>query len=146
MKNVKYAALVALLLSSVTAGCSNNSWNPFRKKTPPPAPVVDVATMDNTSLGADEVRPTTIDTTPVAVTHDPIVTHTAGGETTAISTPDPIPAGGGTTYTVKKKDTLWSIASRLLGNGQRWRDIVAANPGLDPKKMAVGQTIQIPPK
>ncbi len=145
MKNVKYAALVALLLGSMSAGCSNNSWNPFRKKTPPPAPV-DVATMDNTSLGADAVRPTTINTaTPVAT--DPIPVSSGGG-TTIISTPDPVPATGGgeTTYTIQKKDTLWSIATRLLGNGQRYRDILAANPGLDAKKLAVGQTIKIPPK
>jgi nucleoid-associated protein YgaU len=148
MKNVKYAALVALLLSSMSAGCSNNSWNPFRKKTPPPAPV-DVATMDNTTLGSDEVRPTTINTaTPMNT--DPIPVSSGGG-TTVFSTPDPVPAGGGatggeTTYTIQKKDTLWSIASRLLGNGQRYRDILAANPGLDAKKLAVGQTIKIPPK
>ncbi len=48
------------------------------------------------------------------------------------------------TYTVRKKDTLWSIAKRLLGDGQRWKEIVAANPGLDPQKLMPGQTIRLP--
>lgn len=48
------------------------------------------------------------------------------------------------TYTVRKKDTLWSIAKRHLGDGQRWREIVAANPGLDHRKLMPGQTIKLP--
>jgi nucleoid-associated protein YgaU len=34
------------------------------------------------------------------------------------------------TFTVRKGDTLWSIAVRALGDGQRWREIVARNPSL----------------
>ena len=30
-------------------------------------------------------------------------------------------------YTVKKGDSLWSIAARLLGNGTRWKEIYEAN-------------------
>jgi len=50
------------------------------------------------------------------------------------------------TYTIQKGDTLWSIAVSLLGDGQRWKDIKAANPGLDEKKLPVGKAIAIPPK
>lgn len=49
-------------------------------------------------------------------------------------------------YTIKKGDTLWSIAKKYLGDGQRWRDIVAANPGLVPAKLRVGQKITLPQK
>ncbi len=59
--------------------------------------------------------------------------------------PAPAPtAGAGGSYTVQPKDTLWSIAQRTYGDGKRWHDIVAANPGLDPQKLAVGQTIRLP--
>jgi len=50
------------------------------------------------------------------------------------------------TYTIQKGDTLWSIAVKLLGDGQRWKDIKAANPSLDEKKLPIGKAITIPPK
>ena len=48
------------------------------------------------------------------------------------------------TYVVRAGDTLSGIASRLLGDGDRWREIVAANPGLDPKRLLVGKSISVP--
>ncbi len=52
------------------------------------------------------------------------------------------------TYTVQKGDTLWSIAQRFLGDGKRWREIIDANPGMDPvpANLKVGQVITLPPK
>lgn len=67
-------------------------------------------------------------------------------EATATYTPPPVeaaPATGGT-YTVQKGDTLWSIAVRHYGNGQKWRDIMAANGMSDPKQLKVGQTLTLP--
>jgi len=48
------------------------------------------------------------------------------------------------TYTIQPKDTLWSIAKRHLGDGKRWKEIVDENPGLDPQKLRIGQTIRLP--
>ena len=48
------------------------------------------------------------------------------------------------TYVVRAGDTLSGIASRLLGDGDRWRELVAANPGLDPKRLLVGKSISVP--
>ena len=39
---------------------------------------------------------------------------------------------------------MWRIATEMLGNGERYKDILKANPGLDPKKLQVGQKIMIP--
>lgn len=67
-------------------------------------------------------------------------------EATATYTPAPVeaaPATGGT-YTVQKGDTLWSIAARHYGNGQKWRDIAAANGMSDPRQLKVGQTLTLP--
>ncbi len=50
------------------------------------------------------------------------------------------------TYVVQKKDTLWSIAKKVYGDGQRWKDIVEANPGLNPRKLHTGQKLNLPPK
>jgi len=34
-------------------------------------------------------------------------------------------------YRVRQGDELWDIAERELGAGERWRQLVAANPGVD---------------
>jgi LysM repeat protein len=50
----------------------------------------------------------------------------------------------GVTYTIKQGDTLWAIAAKTLGNGARWREIAGSNNIIDPKKLKIGQQIQIP--
>lgn len=48
------------------------------------------------------------------------------------------------TYQVRQGDTLWGIAQRLLGDGNRWREIAAANGVNDPRRLQVGAQLQIP--
>jgi 5'-nucleotidase len=50
----------------------------------------------------------------------------------------------GAHYTVKKGDSLWSIAQSHYGDGNKWKKIAAANPKMDPNKVIVGQTITLP--
>lgn len=48
-----------------------------------------------------------------------------------------------TTYTVKKGDSLWKIASKLLGTGTKYTQIQKAN-GLKSSLIRVGQKLKIP--
>ncbi len=48
-----------------------------------------------------------------------------------------------TTYTVKKGDSLWKIAKKLLGNGNKYKQIQSAN-GLSSALIRVGQKLKIP--
>lgn len=51
------------------------------------------------------------------------------------------------TYTVQPGDTLWAIAKRTLGAGERWREIWQANRaviGPDPNLIFPGQQLTIP--
>lgn len=61
---------------------------------------------------------------------------------------DPGPGAGlgqpGGTYVVRKGDTLWSIAARVYNDGQRYRDVLAANPGIDASRLSIGQELVLP--
>ncbi|MHC4561811.1 MAG: LysM peptidoglycan-binding domain-containing protein [Planctomycetota bacterium] len=57
---------------------------------------------------------------------------------------EPLPPSGVVTHTIQRGDTLWTLSKRYLGSGKRYREILAANPGLQPKKLRIGQTIVIP--
>lgn len=50
----------------------------------------------------------------------------------------------GARYTIKKGESLWTIAQAKYGDGNKWKKIAAANPKLDPNKVQAGQTITIP--
>ena len=52
--------------------------------------------------------------------------------------------GGGTRYKVRKGESLWSIAQAKYGNGNKWKQIAAANPKIDPNRVQAGQTITLP--
>jgi transposase len=39
---------------------------------------------------------------------------------------------------------IYSISRKSYGDGKQWQKIAAANPGLRPENLKVGQTIQIP--
>ena len=60
--------------------------------------------------------------------------------TQKVSTP---PAAKGT-YVVKRGDMLSVIAQRELGSSKRWREIVALNPKVDPKKLHEGTVLRMP--
>jgi LysM repeat protein len=51
------------------------------------------------------------------------------------------PEAAGTEYVVVKGDSLWKIAKK---NGVTVKAIEAANPGIDPARLKVGQKISIP--
>jgi Tfp pilus assembly protein FimV len=51
------------------------------------------------------------------------------------------------TVTVKKGDSLWNIADNLTGDGERWHELVDANPNLKLSEDYViqpGQVLHVP--
>ena len=50
------------------------------------------------------------------------------------------------TYMVRSGQSLWSIAVELLGDGQRYIDLLEANPGLraNPGYIVPGQELSLP--
>jgi nucleoid-associated protein YgaU len=47
-------------------------------------------------------------------------------------------------YTVKRGDTLSSIAADQLGDYRRWTEIADLNDIRDPRRVKVGQTLRLP--
>lgn len=45
------------------------------------------------------------------------------------------------TYTVKNGDTLWVIARKEYGSGDKWKDLAKKNNITDPRKLRVGQVL-----
>ena len=87
---------------------------------------------------------------------DQTTTTVPGGEQSAVATvpveptamppvetaPVELPSVQSTTpYTIQKGDMITTIAYKY---GLRWQDVMAVNPGLDSKKLRVGQVIQLP--
>jgi hypothetical protein len=62
--------------------------------------------------------------------------------------PTQVPAAAGTGaarfYRIAAGDTLARIAQRLYGDAGKWRELVKANPRLDPRRLKVGATIALP--
>ena len=51
------------------------------------------------------------------------------------------------TYLVAEGDSLWSIASKQLGSGKRYKEILALNPQITKDTiLAIGTTLKLPPK
>ncbi len=46
--------------------------------------------------------------------------------------------------TVTKGTTLWALAKKYYGDGNRWKEIQAANGGVNERKLRIGSTLVIP--
>lgn len=47
-------------------------------------------------------------------------------------------------YTVQRNDSLWKIAAKHLGDGQRYMEIARLNGMSDPNRLSVGQILKLP--
>ncbi|CAN5322848.1 hypothetical protein BH18GEM1_BH18GEM1_12270 [soil metagenome] len=70
----------------------------------------------------------------------------SGGSSTAPAQKPEKTGIGQKTYTVQSGDSLWKIAERHYGDGNRWRQIFEANQDQieDPDVIHPGQTLMIP--
>lgn len=53
---------------------------------------------------------------------------------------------GATKYVVQEGDTLAGISENWFGRRGKWGLVVAANPGMDPGRLAIGQVLMLPSK
>jgi LysM repeat protein len=75
------------------------------------------------------------------------VTATAGNETTADAPEDNSIPTDTKLYTIKSGDSLWSIAQKQLGNGDRFKEILKLNPNISAESnLVIGTKLKIPAK
>ena len=123
---MKFAIPMIVVSMMVAAGCQQQQAS---------KPMTDSAALDVTP--APE---------PVAYS-SPSPMQTMTPDPALASAPASPAASDGTasgSYTIKKGDTLWRIASSKYGDGKKWHEIADANPGLSPSSLRVGETITLP--
>ncbi len=55
-----------------------------------------------------------------------------------------IAPSSGATYSVRSGDSLSKIAATQLGDQNRYSEIIALNPGINPAKLSIGQSLRLP--
>lgn len=119
--------------TGVTAGSTPGTFAAGTTTSAGPA-TTPTATANASPTSPKPVVPTGSTTTgrPVTVDFDP---------RTVVAEPA---TAGSRSYVIKSGDTLEAIARAQLGDGQKWRQIASANPGINPNNLKVGQSITIP--
>ncbi len=62
----------------------------------------------------------------------------------AVRAPAPAPTTSRSSYSVRSGDSLSKIAASQLGDANRYGEILALNPGLNPQRLNVGQSLRMP--
>ena len=126
---MRYAVMCLLAISLVSVGCNKNkgpqtmSNEPPVSQTPPP----------------EAMAPAEPSLPPV----EPAPTQPKSIESLSNEAPQATASG---TYIIQPGDTFIKIARKLYNNEHRYKDIQALNPGVDPRKLRVGQVINVPEK
>jgi nucleoid-associated protein YgaU len=154
----KFGILVILILVVIIGvvavwGVGGEDRNPF-EGSPAGGDAVATAPGDPAAPDAKATDPawpgaaTAVNTAPSAVPTGPVnppvvqsgVTPAAGPEAAGRSAAE----SGFTTYRIQKGDTLAAIAQRIMGDRNKWKQIVDANPGLDARRLKIDMEIRVP--
>ena len=122
--------MVVLMLVMTVAGCQT-------QQKPAPADTQAARATLPSVLDVTAPAPATTASSPTVVAVDPVATPAAAVTQTPTES-------AGSSYTVKKGDTLFHIAKEHYGDGKKWQQIAAANPGVTPTSLKVGQTLVMP--
>jgi len=132
---MRHTFLIGLFAGTVVlAGC-NNQEQAQLTPVPPPAETG----YGDLPTGYTDPQPIATDPQPLVIEQPQVITATDGGNWDYST-----PTDASETYTIVKGDTLYAIAKRHYGDGNRWKDILNANPGIQPKRLMVGQEITLP--
>lgn len=132
----------------IVTGCQS-------QPTPPPAQATTPSVLDVSAPAPRAEYQTSVYTTPTYASSaaptsyaGPAYLPPSAGPAYVPPAVDPTPAYTqtpmGSTYVVQQGDTLFHIAKERYGDGRKWRQIAAANPGVTPTTLRVGQKLVVP--
>lgn len=151
----KFGILVILILVVIIGvvavwGVGGKTDNPFQTGD---IPADGSLATDGTGTGPDGTTVATGEAgwpneggTPPAAGGAPVDPPALGASATPPTAPElaKAPAAGTSTHVVQKGETLARIAEKTLGDANRHREILAVNPGKDPRRLKIGDTLIIP--
>ena len=117
--------------------------------TAPAAPATPVATQgiagSTSAVGSASARPAPT-AAPVGLPPLPAAAKPAPATATPATTPaaPASKAASADTYTVKEGDSIASIWRSISGSERGWEKLLAANPGVDPSRLKIGQVLKVP--
>jgi phosphate transport system substrate-binding protein len=118
------------------------SYAPYFGYLPLPAPVIERAKAALAQFrSANELAAAPAREVPVT---DGSAAKTSTETGAALRDAPPPSQAPSNTYTVAGNESLQSIALKLYRNSALWRDIAAANPGVDLRRLHAGQVIKLP--
>ena len=88
--------------------------------------VVTAALLVHLTPRPSSPAPVVLSATPIVRVNEPPPAPVANVTSTLVTQPEPSPAAA-TTYIVKPRDDLWSLAETHLGDGRRWRELLDLN-------------------
>ena len=130
---------------AITPGSPAPNATPNTTLTPA-TPVVTQGTASSTgSAGTTSARPAPAAAPaglpPLPAPAKPAPATAAPKTTTAVPASKSAPAD---TYTVKEGDSIASIWRSISGSERGWEKLLAANPGVDPSRLKIGQVLKVP--
>jgi len=131
-----WTLLLSVLL--VAAGCQQTETTADVAPAPPPDDLYASAPPP----APEPILTPTTQTEPITAT--PAYTPQASPSSITVAPQINVTNGTPNNYTVQRGDTLWSIARKVYGNGQKWQQLASANAISDPTKLRVGQTLVVP--
>ena len=108
-----------------------------RTQTPPPASDVHTPISNSPGSPSDSSKPG--GTTDILIDRP-----TAHENTTGSPTPATQPSGEGRPHTVQRGETFSSISKAAYGSSRYFRQIIAANPTVNPNRLRPGTVINLP--
>jgi len=134
---MRHVTLIIILLAPALAGCEKPQAAPAQAQVEV-RPMKSLKPVEPTRPAEPRLQK--------APAPSPVNSTAAVAKPAQLATRPAPPPAQPRKYTVRRQDTLWSIAVRHLGDGKRWKEIQAANAGLDPAKLTPGQVITLPPR